>query len=231
MAKRYCVSRIVVPVKPKYNMKTILTILVLLQLGNITIAQKTKKVYIKNDYPPYNETFYVLKSDKSIKHGLYTKRIRGKIVKQGLFENGVRKGTWEYYDINGDLVHKVDIENKKLIFEKSHSNSSVKKSSKYSRHLIVLGGMVGIYRQIQDLLRYPATARQKGTQGKVFVKLTFNDQGDLINQEVIEGPGGGLDEEAIRTMKLIDFETIPALDLDGNPVQSELILPITFKLG
>lgn len=212
-------------------MKTILTILVLLQIGNIATAQKTKKVYIKSDYPAYNETFYVLKSDKSIKHGLYTKRIKGSIFKQGQFEYGVKKGTWEYYDFNGDLVHKVDIENKKLIFEKSPTNNPANQPKKYSRHLIVLGGMAGVYRQIQYLLRYPATARQKGTQGKVLVKLTFNDQGDLINLEVMEGPGDGLDEEAIRTMKLIDFETLPALDLEGNPIQSELILPITFKLG
>lgn len=212
-------------------MKTILTILVLLHVGNVATAQKTKKVYIKSDYPSYNETFYVLKSDKSIKHGRYTKRINGKVFKQGLFEHGEKKGTWEYYDFNGDLVHKVDIESKTLIFEKSPTNSPSNLSSKYSRHLIVLGGMAGVYRQIQYLLRYPATARQNGTQGKVYIKLTFNDRGELINQEVIEGPGDGLDEEAIRTMKLIDFETLPALDLEGNPVQSELILPITFKLG
>jgi antitoxin component YwqK of YwqJK toxin-antitoxin module len=91
-------------------MKTVLTILVILQFGSITLAQKTKKVNVKNDYPAYKETFYVLKSD-NIKHGLYTKLIRGKIMKKGIFENGIRKGTWEYFDLNRDLVHKLDIEN------------------------------------------------------------------------------------------------------------------------
>jgi protein TonB len=90
----------------------------------------------------------------------------------------------------------------------------------FSRYLIVLGGMAGIYQQIQITLHYPATARRNGTQGEVFVKLTFDDQGKMIHREALEGPGDGLNEEAIRTLKLIDFEVLPALDLE-----------ITFKLG
>ena len=212
-------------------MKTILSILLLLQVSAISIAQKTKKMYIKSDYPSFSETYYVLKSDKSTRHGRYTKRFMGKITKQGMYEHGVKTGIWEYYDRNGDLVHKVDLENNKLIYEKSPSTGALQPSRKYSRNLIVLGGMAGLYMQIQMALRYPATARQNGTQGKVYVKFTFNEQGELVNQEVVKDPGDGLGEEALRTMKLVDFEVFPALDLDGNPVESELILPITFKLG
>ena len=212
-------------------MKTVFTILVILQFGSLTLAQKTKKVNFKNDYPSYKETFYVLKSDKTVKHGLYTKTIGGKTVKKGSYENGVRKGIWEYYDFNGDLVHRVDIESKQILYDNSRSKNSRQQSIELSRNMIVLGGMTGVYKQIQILLRYPATARRNGTQGKVFVKLTFNEKGELSNKVVMEGPGDGLNEEAIRIFNLMDIEVLPALDKDGNPTQSEIIFPITFKLG
>ena len=212
-------------------MKVRITLLALVLLNTIVYAQKTKKVTDKNDYPSFKETYYVLKSDKQIKHGSYEKEIRGRTVKQGQFENGVKTGIWEYYDQNGNVAHKIDLESDSILYGNSAGENAEYDKGKYSRPLIVLGGMGSLYQQIGNALRYPSDARRKGTQGKVLIQMIVNDQGEAEDAKVIEGVGDGLDEEAVRVMKLIDIEFLPALDLNGNPVKSDLVLPITFKLG
>lgn len=212
-------------------MKAKITLLMLVLLNTVAYAQKTKKVTNKSDYPSFKETYYVLKSDKSTKHGSYEKEIRGKTIKRGQFENDVKTGIWEYYDQNGSVVHKIDVESDSILYDKFADENTEFNEEKYSRPLIVLGGMGSLYQQIGNALRYPSDARRRGTQGKVLVQMTVNNQGEVEDIEVVEGVGDGLDEEAVRVMKLIDIEILPALDVNGDPTDSELVLPITFKLG
>ena len=209
-------------------MKSILLIAALLFSLGVN-AQKTRKVIKRSDYPSFQESFYVIKSDKKIKHGEYKKEIRGKLLKKGEFADNKRIGIWEFYDLRDELTHKVDMENENILFD-SNPNTEFDKS-KYSRPLIFLGGYGAFYSQIANLLRYPAPARRKGTQGKVILKVVFNQEGKLDQVVVTEGLGNGLDEEAVRVIELVDFETLPALDINGKPVESEIILPVTFKLG
>ena len=212
-------------------MKVKITLIALILLNTVVYAQKTKKVTNKNDYPSFKETYYVLKSDKQTKHGSYQKEIRGRVVKQGQYKNGVKTGIWEYYDQNENVVHKVSIENDSILYDKSANENTEFDREKYSRPLIVLGGMGSLYQQIGNALRYPSDARRKGTQGKVLVQIAINNLGKVEDVKVYESIGDGLDEEAVRVMKLIDIEFLPALDLKGIPVKSDLVLPITFKLG
>ncbi len=212
-------------------MKTKITLIVIVLFSTVAYAQKTKKVTNKSDYPSFKETYYVLKSDKSTRHGSYEKEIRGKTIEQGQFENGIKTGIWEYFDQDGIVVHKVSVEDGSILYDKFANENTDFDKERYSRPLIVLGGMGSLYQQIGNALRYPSDARRKGTQGKVLVQMIVDDQGEIKDVEVVKGVGDGLDEEAVRVMKFIDIEILPALDVDGNPVKSELVLPITFKLG
>lgn len=216
--------------KTKKQMKTNL-LLILILISIPAFSQKTKKVTIKSDNPSTKEIYYVLKSDEGIKHGKYSKEINGRLFKQGQYENNEETGVWEYFDLNREVTHKIDIDNNKVLYDKSAGENSNFDSEKYLRPLILLGGFDVFFQQIAHSLRYPPEARRNGTQGKVYLKLFFNNNGLLENVEVIEGVGDGLDEEAVRVIKLIDIEALPALDKNGNPTTSEMTIPISFRLG
>lgn len=91
------------------------------------------------------------------------------------------------------------------------------------------GGMTALYELIGTNLKYPADARQKGIEGKVFVQFIVNENGALSDFMVLKGIGSGCDEEAMRALRLSP-NWIPGKQR-GVAVKQRMVLPITFKLG
>ncbi|NJM25574.1 MAG: energy transducer TonB [Bacteroidia bacterium] len=89
------------------------------------------------------------------------------------------------------------------------------------------GGMQGFYKSLKKNLKYPAAARHKGTDGKVFVEFTVTRHGTLDNFKVIKGIGDGCDDEAIRVIKLTKWK---AGKQRGVPVNVRLVQTIYFSL-
>ncbi len=85
----------------------------------------------------------------------------------------------------------------------------------------VIGGLASIQREIQ----YPKSAMRERVQGEVLVHFIVDEQGCVMNAEVISGPDRRLNEEAVRVIQLARFE--PAKKA-GAPVFMSLTLPITF---
>lgn len=81
---------------------------------------------------------------------------------------------------------------------------------------------------IMDNVKYPAEAKELGIEGKVFVQLTIDEKGKIANAEVEREVNGGLEEEALRVIKLMpDWK--PALK-NGEAVNVKLTIPIHFDL-
>ncbi len=74
---------------------------------------------------------------------------------------------------------------------------------------------------------YPPLARRLGKEGKVVLKLTINEKGELVDIEIVESAPYGFTESAIEAVKKSKF--LPAMK-DGNPITSRAILPIKFVL-
>lgn len=87
-----------------------------------------------------------------------------------------------------------------------------------------------MYRFIAKNIRYPDTARRMSVQGKVLISCEVTEDGKLVNERVVEGIGGGCDEEALRMIQLIPDEWIAGIK-NGKPVRTKITLPIAFKLG
>lgn len=87
-----------------------------------------------------------------------------------------------------------------------------------------INGPKFIYREIPV---YPQVARRLGKEGKVVLRLTINEKGELINIEIIESAPYGFTESAIEAVKKSKF--LPAMK-DGSPISSRAILPIKFVL-
>jgi periplasmic protein TonB len=79
----------------------------------------------------------------------------------------------------------------------------------------------------RELPEYPALARRWGKEGKVILRLSINEKGELIKVEVVTGLNFGLTEAAVRAVKKSTF--IPAR-YQGKPVACRAVLPILFIL-
>lgn len=85
------------------------------------------------------------------------------------------------------------------------------------------GGMA----ELQKKIVYPKRAQKAGIEGRVIVRFIVNEHGEVENPEVIRGIGGGCDEEAVRVVKLAEFE--PGKQR-GVPVRVRYSLPFVFML-
>jgi len=115
----------------------------LLFLPAFAFAQKTKKVKIKNESAGTIEIFYVLKSDRSVRHGSYVKmnsrknkietgfyklgerdsiwteysKWGGDKIAAGQYTNEEKSGPWEFYDSKGKVIQRYDYTSKEVVFD------------------------------------------------------------------------------------------------------------------
>jgi TonB family protein len=92
-----------------------------------------------------------------------------------------------------------------------------------------VGGLEAWQRHLSDNLTYPTSARMRGIQGTVLVSFIVNTDGTIEAIELVQGIGGGCDEEAIRTIKISPNWT-PGM-IKGKAVRTRMKIPISFKLG
>ena len=82
----------------------------------------------------------------------------------------------------------------------------------------LVGGIEGLTAQLQ----YPEEARTAGVDGAVRVQLTIAADGTVEDAFVVEGPGHGLDEEALRVVRAATF-----VNHMGEPWEIRLVIPFT----
>lgn len=74
---------------------------------------------------------------------------------------------------------------------------------------------------------YPLMARRLGREGKVLLRLSIDEKGNLLSVDVIEKGGYGFTEAAVEAVRKSTF--LPAKK-DGKPIASQALLPIRFQL-
>ncbi len=81
-------------------------------------------------------------------------------------------------------------------------------------------------------LKYPPIAKENGIQGKAIVRFVVDEQGKVSKAQVLKDPGGGLGEEALRVVQLMNDMKKPWVPgkQRGKPVKVWFTLPVDFKL-
>jgi len=90
------------------------------------------------------------------------------------------------------------------------------------------GGQEAMVQFLISNIVYPAVAKEKGIQGKVYVSFTVKKDGSIADVKVIRSVNPLLDAEAERVIKSMP-KWIPGADGD-KPVDAEMTLPIDFRL-
>jgi len=91
------------------------------------------------------------------------------------------------------------------------------------------GGMQAFYKYVSKEMKYPATARRMGIEGKVFVQFIIDKEGNISDVKVVKGIHEDCDKEAIRVLEKAP-KWKPGKQR-GVPVKVKMSLPISFKLG
>lgn len=82
---------------------------------------------------------------------------------------------------------------------------------------------------IAQNIRYPAIAKEKGTQGKVYVSFVVEEDGSISTTKIERGVDPILDKEAIRVIESMPKWT-PGYQR-GQAVRVKFTLPVVFKLN
>lgn len=90
------------------------------------------------------------------------------------------------------------------------------------------GGLQAMMKFLQKNIKYPASAKRMGIEGRVFVKFIVDKEGGISQMEVIKGINADLDKEAMRVIKLMP-PWKPGKQ-NGRAVKSQFVLPVYFKL-
>lgn len=96
------------------------------------------------------------------------------------------------------------------------------------------GGMIELYKEVGRLLtgHYPPNARRNGIEGTVFIEFIVDKDGILKAFKVIKGPGGGLNEEALRVVieSQQKVKWRPGIQR-RKYAEVKFTLPVMFRLG
>lgn len=90
------------------------------------------------------------------------------------------------------------------------------------------GGKTAMQSFINETMKYPADAVEKGIIGQVFVKFVIEKDGSITNAKISRGVHPSLDKEAIRIVESMP-NWIPARK-DGENVDVDYEIPVKFRL-
>lgn len=85
----------------------------------------------------------------------------------------------------------------------------------------------GIETMIKNVV-YPQTAKDQGIQGKVMVKTIIDENGNVVETEILESVNADCDKAAMDAIKKTKFT--PGIK-DNKPVKAEVTIPVMFKLS
>ncbi|MEX0820634.1 MAG: energy transducer TonB [Rhodothermales bacterium] len=87
--------------------------------------------------------------------------------------------------------------------------------------------LIGGLQSIQQHITYPEMAKKAGVEGRVIVQFVVNEEGNVVDPQVVRGLGAGLDDVAVNAVRQAKFE--PGMQR-GQPVKVKMSLPVTFRL-
>lgn len=90
-------------------------------------------------------------------------------------------------------------------------------------------GFESFYKKISPKIKYPRHARKSGIEGQVYIQFIVDQNGKLTDFEAKSNLGLGFEDQVIEILKS-EAHWAPAR-LKGKPVQTQFILPFTFRLN
>ena len=88
------------------------------------------------------------------------------------------------------------------------------------------GGESGLFEYLKKNVHYPASAKAKNIQGRVYVQFIIERDGSVSRAKITRGIGSGCEEESLRVIKQMP-KWAPG-KMHNAPVQVQYTLPVKF---
>ena len=172
------------------------------------------------------ESYHVLRKHKKIRHGLYLRYLRERIVVNGYYDNDEKIGIWKYYDGLKRVQLEYSFDKKKVIEFNSFQDTSI-----YSQPPLLLGSTIELKYRINKLIRYPRSAWINGFSGEIIIGVSIDTTGVILGYSIEKGCEESLNNEALRVVEIVAEEYIwlPAI-LEDRYVKSKYLIPIRFEM-
>ncbi|SDE65849.1 TonB family C-terminal domain-containing protein [Dyadobacter soli] len=151
------------------------------------------------------------------------------LFEQGKITQGIKDAKWvgkladstqyyeEVYDL-GQFKSGVSwVSGTKMTYEKPQVQPEFK------------GGMKEFYKFLASNIRYPPNAAKSGVTGRVMLSFVVCEDGSMCDYKVENRIGHGIDEEALRVVKLMNGKWEPGV-LRGQKVRVKYNLPVNFQM-
>lgn len=171
----------------------------------------------------------------------HAQKLRETRYESGTLTKGQKTGVWEYfgYTPSGEKVvlQRYDYDRRRLLYFRPgpdvmyHAEVSPNKWSyvRPDQPAFFIGGDVALAEYTSKLV-YPAAAQSSNIQGKVVVGFVIDTLGHTSKHRLVQRIGGGCDEEAMRIVRALPEQWIPAR-VGGRAVPIEYELPLNFRLS
>jgi len=90
------------------------------------------------------------------------------------------------------------------------------------------GGYKALYKFLARNIKYPSSASRSLITGTVFVSFTINENGNLLEPEIINKIGFGIDQEVLRVV--LSMPSWNPARQNGKPVSTSFTMPVNFTL-
>lgn len=148
------------------------------------------------------------------------------IEEEGAVLNGNKDSLWTTYNgkilVNRHMYHKGDLLPSLNVDELGHKLPEPEVMPEFP------GGIEAFKTFISSNMRYPAVARENGTQGKLLVDFVVESDGTITDVRVRRGIGDGCDEESMRVVMLMP-KWKPGIR-NGKTARVAFTVPMVFGL-
>ncbi len=215
---------------------TIISIIIIIIFSTAIYSQpeiKKKTKYLNNT----KEIFYVLKSNKKIKHGPYKKYYNENLIEEGTYKGGIKQ-IFTFYNENNMPTIKYAFFNDSLIELNINKNEcfafldySLFEKVSVDRPAIPIISETEFHLFIAYNVEYPNAAKENGIQGVVEIGFEIDSSGNICNYKLVLGVHPLLNDASMKVIKSFppDWKWLPAIK-DGVAVKSYIAIPVTFKL-
>ena len=162
------------------------------------------------------------------------------VISKHFYKRGIKTGIWEFYrkdsliwtyDFDSSRVHYIQPEDTSLDDRTNPAfqdqNGIWIKHPPQEHALPISSDYMYI---LLENLNYPEEAQNRNQQGQVFIAVLIDELGNPVTYEVgISSGYPSLDAEALRVIKLIQPEYVPARN-NGQKVKSVVLLQVNFRL-
>ena len=171
----------------------------------------------------------------------HAQKMRTTKWESGMLDKRTKVGVWEYYGITASkemvVVQRYDHSTKQLLFYRPSGDLTFNtelapgqwKRRMVDRPPLFIGGDAALA-AFTTQLQYPQQAQDRNVQGQVTIGFTVDAQGKATNHRVLRGIGAGCDQEALRVVKTIPDEWVPA-QVGVQDIVAEYEMTLTFRLA